>query len=143
MSIVVYFSSASGSREVKQRQSEIFQFLDSKKIIYRALDITQSSDVKDEMRRKVGNNTALPPQIFNGDKYCGVSLFTRSFSGSYTHRAEVMHWTYFAPVLHLSLSWVLSIVPVFSGMIPANNFCFVEHFLIITVNIFTTFLQFF
>uniref|UniRef100_A0A8B9L1I1 Zgc:153284 n=1 Tax=Astyanax mexicanus TaxID=7994 RepID=A0A8B9L1I1_ASTMX len=62
---------------VKQRQSEIFQFLDSKKIIYRALDITQSSDVKDEMRRKVGNNTALPPQIFNGDKYCGVSLFTR------------------------------------------------------------------
>ncbi|KAG9269789.1 SH3 domain-binding glutamic acid-rich-like protein 3 [Astyanax mexicanus] len=71
MSIVVYFSSASGSREVKQRQSEIFQFLDSKKIIYRALDITQSSDVKDEMRRKVGNNTALPPQIFNGDKYCG------------------------------------------------------------------------
>uniref|UniRef100_A0A8B9L1H0 Zgc:153284 n=1 Tax=Astyanax mexicanus TaxID=7994 RepID=A0A8B9L1H0_ASTMX len=72
-SICIFFT------HVKQRQSEIFQFLDSKKIIYRALDITQSSDVKDEMRRKVGNNTALPPQIFNGDKYCGVSLFTSAF----------------------------------------------------------------
>ncbi|XP_072553607.1 SH3 domain-binding glutamic acid-rich-like protein 3 [Salminus brasiliensis] len=71
MSVVVYFSSAGGSREMKQQQNEIFQFLDGKKIIYRAHDITQSPEVKDEMRRKVGNPSALPPQVFNGDKYCG------------------------------------------------------------------------
>ncbi|XP_036447489.1 SH3 domain-binding glutamic acid-rich-like protein 3 [Colossoma macropomum] len=71
MSIVVYFSSAGGSREVKRQQNEIFHFLDGKKIIYRTLDITQSSDLKDEMRKKVGNPLAMPPQVFNGDKYCG------------------------------------------------------------------------
>uniref|UniRef100_A0AAR2LLJ0 SH3 domain-binding glutamic acid-rich-like protein n=1 Tax=Pygocentrus nattereri TaxID=42514 RepID=A0AAR2LLJ0_PYGNA len=71
MSVVVYFSSAGGSREVKQQQNEIFQFLDAKKIIYRTLDITQSPDLKDEMRKKVGNPSAIPPQVFNGDKYCG------------------------------------------------------------------------
>ncbi|XP_077074413.1 SH3 domain-binding glutamic acid-rich-like protein 3 isoform X1 [Siphateles boraxobius] len=56
---------------VKQHQSEIFQFLDSKKIKYRTLDVTSSTDVKDEMRKKVGNPSAMPPQVFNGDKYCG------------------------------------------------------------------------
>ncbi|KAL6483083.1 hypothetical protein MHYP_G00079550 [Metynnis hypsauchen] len=71
MSIVVYFSSAGGSREVNKQQTAIFNFLDSKKFIYRALDITQSSDLKNEMRKKVGNPSALPPQVFNGDKYCG------------------------------------------------------------------------
>ncbi|XP_073679328.1 SH3 domain-binding glutamic acid-rich-like protein 3 [Garra rufa] len=71
MTITVYFSSASGSREVKQQQSEIFQFLDSKKLKYFALDITESTDRKEEMRKKVGNPSAMPPQVFNEDKYCG------------------------------------------------------------------------
>uniref|UniRef100_A0A6Q2Y8K2 Uncharacterized protein n=1 Tax=Esox lucius TaxID=8010 RepID=A0A6Q2Y8K2_ESOLU len=71
MSIVVYFSSISGSRELKQQQSQIFSFLDSKKIKYQAVDITQGPSGKEEMRKKAGNPTALPPQIFNGDKYCG------------------------------------------------------------------------
>lgn len=64
--------------QVKQHQSEIFQFLDSKKIKYRTLDITSSTDVKEEMRKKVGNPSAMPPQVFNGDKYCGVSLIVLS-----------------------------------------------------------------
>ncbi|XP_016085474.1 SH3 domain-binding glutamic acid-rich-like protein 3 [Sinocyclocheilus grahami] len=71
MSIKVYYSSVSGSREVKQHQSEIFHFLDSKKIKYFAVDITESTDLKEEMRKKVGNPSAMPPQVFNGDKYCG------------------------------------------------------------------------
>ncbi|XP_016359313.1 SH3 domain-binding glutamic acid-rich-like protein 3 [Sinocyclocheilus anshuiensis] len=71
MSITVYYSSVSGSREVKQHQSEIFQFLDSKKIKYFAVDIAESTDLKEEMRKKVGNPSAMPPQVFNGDKYCG------------------------------------------------------------------------
>ncbi|NP_001188132.1 uncharacterized protein LOC100528933 [Ictalurus punctatus] len=71
MSITVYFSSAGGSREVKQQQDAIFRFLDSKHIKYFAKDITQSPDLKDEMRQKAGNPKALPPQVFNGNKYCG------------------------------------------------------------------------
>ncbi|XP_063079513.1 SH3 domain-binding glutamic acid-rich-like protein 3 [Engraulis encrasicolus] len=71
MALIIYFSSVSGSRELKQHQSEIFQFLDAKKIQYKTLDITQDTSIKDEMRKKVGNPTAMPPQIFSGDTYCG------------------------------------------------------------------------
>ncbi|XP_030642215.1 SH3 domain-binding glutamic acid-rich-like protein 3 [Chanos chanos] len=71
MSLTIYFSSVSGSRELKQQQAEIFQFLEARNIQYNALDIAQSPDVKDEMRKKVGNPTAMPPQIFNKDTYCG------------------------------------------------------------------------
>lgn len=60
--------------QVKQHQSEILNFLDAKKIKYFAVDITGSGDLKEEMRKKVGNPSAMPPQVFNGDKYCGVSL---------------------------------------------------------------------
>ncbi|XP_062871388.1 SH3 domain-binding glutamic acid-rich-like protein 3 [Trichomycterus rosablanca] len=71
MSVTIYYSAATGSREVKQQQSEIFQYLDAKKIKYFVKDITQSPEIKTEMRTKVGNPSAMPPQIFNGDKYCG------------------------------------------------------------------------
>lgn len=60
--------------KVKQQQSEIFQFLDSKKMKYFAVDISQNQEKKDEMRKKAGNPSAMPPQVFNGDKYCGVSV---------------------------------------------------------------------
>ncbi len=60
--------------QVKQHQSEILHFLDAKKIKYFTVDIAVSVDVKEEMRKKVGNPSAMPPQVFNGDKYCGVSL---------------------------------------------------------------------
>ncbi|XP_031437200.1 SH3 domain-binding glutamic acid-rich-like protein 3 [Clupea harengus] len=71
MAIIIYFTSVSGSRELKQQQTEIFQFLDAKKIQYKAVDIAQDSSVKEEMRSRVGNPTAMPPQLFNGDTYCG------------------------------------------------------------------------
>ncbi|XP_028825199.1 SH3 domain-binding glutamic acid-rich-like protein 3 [Denticeps clupeoides] len=71
MSVTVYFSSVSGSREMKQQQSEIFQFLDSKKMKYQAVDISQNAELKEQMRKQVGRPNAMPPQVFNGDKYCG------------------------------------------------------------------------
>lgn len=71
MTILVYYTSVSGSRELKMQQSKIFSYLDSKKIPYKTLDISQNTETKDEMRKKTGNPTALPPQIFNGDTYCG------------------------------------------------------------------------
>ena len=49
--------------------------LDSMKIPYEQLDITQSDhDHKAEMRRIAGNPSAMAPQICNGEIYCGVSL---------------------------------------------------------------------
>ncbi|KAK3519350.1 hypothetical protein QTP70_024779 [Hemibagrus guttatus] len=71
MTITIYMSSASGSREIKKQQEAIFQFLDSKNIKYFAKDITQDPQVKAEMREKAGNPKALPPQVFNGSQYCG------------------------------------------------------------------------
>lgn len=60
--------------QIKKTQQKIFDILDSKKINYDALDISQEVKVKDLMRELAGDPTALPPQIFNGNNYCGVSL---------------------------------------------------------------------
>ena len=49
--------------------------LSSKKIEFEVVDITSSTDVKDKMRKIVGDPKALPPQICNGDQYCGVNMF--------------------------------------------------------------------
>lgn len=46
--------------------------LDSKKIPYEKLDIAASTACKDKMREISGDPKALPPQISNGDTYCGV-----------------------------------------------------------------------
>lgn len=48
--------------------------LSSKKIKYRAVDITQNPEDKDLMRKIANNPTALPPQIANESTYCGVSV---------------------------------------------------------------------
>ncbi|XP_071772293.1 SH3 domain-binding glutamic acid-rich-like protein 3 [Centroberyx gerrardi] len=71
MSLIVFYSSVGGSLEMKKHQQKIFLILDSKKIPYKAVDIAQSGEDKEEMRRKAGNPKALPPQICNGDTYCG------------------------------------------------------------------------
>ncbi|KAK9531643.1 hypothetical protein VZT92_011054 [Zoarces viviparus] len=71
MSIKVYYTSVSCSKEMKKQQQQIFDVLSSKKIKYEPVDIAQDSTVKDLMRKLVGDETALPPQIFNGDNYCG------------------------------------------------------------------------
>ena len=39
------------------------------------IDVAASEDDKKKMRDLSGNPSAIPPQIFNGDTYCGVSLF--------------------------------------------------------------------
>lgn len=59
--------------------------LDSKKIPYTPVDICQDSKDKDLMRKIAGDPKALPPQICNGDVYCGVSLTQCS------HRLIIRH----------------------------------------------------
>lgn len=71
MTVIVFFTSVSGSLEMKKRQERIFSVLSSKKILFEVVDISQNSEDKDLMRKRAGNPTALPPQICNGDVYCG------------------------------------------------------------------------
>ena len=47
--------------------------LDSKKIEYEKHDVSASEEIKKKMRKIAGNDKALPPQLCNGDTYCGVS----------------------------------------------------------------------
>ena len=47
--------------------------LDAKKIEYKSVDVAASEDAKKKMRAIAGDPKALPPQIANGDAYCGVS----------------------------------------------------------------------
>lgn len=35
------------------------------------MDISQDNALREEMRAKAGNPKAIPPQIVNGDQYCG------------------------------------------------------------------------
>ncbi len=58
--------------QVKSQQAEVMRILESKSIKYELIDISVGGAVRDEMRSKSGNPTAIPPQIFNEDQYCGV-----------------------------------------------------------------------
>ena len=37
------------------------------------IDVAADEDAKKKMRDIIGDEKAVPPQIFNGDTYCGVS----------------------------------------------------------------------
>lgn len=50
------------------------RILDGKNIKYELVDISQDNALREEMRAKAGNPKAIPPQIVNGDQYCGVRL---------------------------------------------------------------------
>ncbi|KAJ7991405.1 hypothetical protein DPEC_G00283500 [Dallia pectoralis] len=71
MGIKLYYTTVTASREVKSQQAEVIRILESKSIQYELIDISVGGDVRDEMRSKAGNPTAVPPQLFNDDQYCG------------------------------------------------------------------------
>uniref|UniRef100_A0A4W4EZK3 SH3 domain-binding glutamic acid-rich-like protein 3 n=1 Tax=Electrophorus electricus TaxID=8005 RepID=A0A4W4EZK3_ELEEL len=56
---------------VKSQQAEVMRILESKNIHFELIDISVGGALRDEMRTKSGNPTAVPPQIFNEDQYCG------------------------------------------------------------------------
>lgn len=60
--------------QIKSQQSEVTRILDGKNIKYELVDISQDNALREEMRAKAGNPKAIPPQIVNGDQYCGVRL---------------------------------------------------------------------
>ena len=53
--------------------------LSSKKFEFEEVDISSSEDDKARMRDICKDPKALPPQITNGDQYCGVSYLTLIF----------------------------------------------------------------
>ena len=62
----------SGNLQIKKDQQKIQMVLESKKFEFENIDVAASEEAKQEMRRLSGKPKALPPQIFNGDTYCGV-----------------------------------------------------------------------
>ncbi|XP_072303859.1 SH3 domain-binding glutamic acid-rich-like protein 3 [Eucyclogobius newberryi] len=71
MGVKVYYTTVTASRSVKSQQNDVTRILDSKGIQYELIDISQGGDLRDEMRNKAGDPSAVPPQLFNEDQYCG------------------------------------------------------------------------
>ena len=71
MAVTLYLSTVSSNLETKKHQQKIQTVLDSKKIKYDIVDISSNDDAKTKMRAIADNPSALPPQISNGDQYCG------------------------------------------------------------------------
>jgi len=81
--VKIYVSSLSGNKEVKKRQQRVLMILDSKGIPYTAIDITEPNQEKEKDFMQANSTEKgitvsdqnprhpLPPQIFNGQSYCG------------------------------------------------------------------------
>ncbi|XP_022379997.1 SH3 domain-binding glutamic acid-rich-like protein 3 [Enhydra lutris kenyoni] len=67
-SIKVYYTSVSGSREVKQRQEEVTGILDIYQIKYELIDISVSLKVLQEMRMKVSTCGIRDLEMFHKAK---------------------------------------------------------------------------
>lgn len=73
MVITVYISGISGNKEVKKRQQRVQMILESKNVEYEAIDIAEPDRQaeRDRVKNCGANQPSLPPQIFNGEEYCG------------------------------------------------------------------------
>ncbi|EDO47143.1 predicted protein [Nematostella vectensis] len=72
--ITVYISRQSANNQMKKQQNWIDMVLKSvTDIEVEVVDISVDPELKDKMRALMNDETALPPQIFNGEQYCGAS----------------------------------------------------------------------
>eukprot|EP00092_Neocalanus_flemingeri_P104981 GFUD01134508.1.p1 GENE.GFUD01134508.1~~GFUD01134508.1.p1 ORF type:complete len:195 (+),score=75.53 GFUD01134508.1:70-585(+) len=75
--IKIFISGNSGSKEISNAQHRITMILKSLGIVMEVVDISApgTEEQRDFMRagakKKEGQRFALPPQLFNGEKYCG------------------------------------------------------------------------
>lgn len=66
--------------QIKKKQQDVVGFLEALKVDYTQLDIACNEDNRMWMRQNVpeekkpANGIPLPPQIFNEESYCGVSV---------------------------------------------------------------------
>merc|ERR1712033_145141 len=75
--IMMFISGNSGSKEITNRQHRILMILKSLGIAIKQVDISapgmdeQRDFMRASAKKKEGQRFVLPPQIFNGEKYCG------------------------------------------------------------------------
>ncbi|XP_063813279.1 SH3 domain-binding glutamic acid-rich-like protein 3 isoform X2 [Pseudophryne corroboree] len=86
MALTLYMTLVTSSREIQSHQNEIIRILDTNKIQYERVDISVDKGLLEDMRKKAGNPTALPPLLFRGDKYIGVQhQVSQCFSERYVN----------------------------------------------------------
>ncbi|XP_059886431.1 SH3 domain-binding glutamic acid-rich-like protein 2 [Delphinus delphis] len=77
MVIRVFIASSSGFVAIKKKQQDVVRFLEANKIEFEEVDITMSEEQRQWMykniplEKKPAQGNPLPPQIFNGNRYCG------------------------------------------------------------------------
>ncbi|XP_074093482.1 SH3 domain-binding glutamic acid-rich-like protein 2 isoform X3 [Macrotis lagotis] len=77
MVIRVFIASSSGFVAIKKKQQDVVRFLEANKIEFEEVDITMSEEQRQWMyknippEKKPAQGNPTPPQIFNGDRYCG------------------------------------------------------------------------
>uniref|UniRef100_A0A8C2UNL6 SH3 domain-binding glutamic acid-rich-like protein n=1 Tax=Chinchilla lanigera TaxID=34839 RepID=A0A8C2UNL6_CHILA len=65
------------SLTIKKKQQDVVRFLEANKIEFEEVDITMSEEQRQWMyknippEKKPAQGNPLPPQIFNGNQYCG------------------------------------------------------------------------
>eukprot|EP00092_Neocalanus_flemingeri_P104982 GFUD01134509.1.p1 GENE.GFUD01134509.1~~GFUD01134509.1.p1 ORF type:complete len:154 (+),score=70.68 GFUD01134509.1:127-588(+) len=75
--IKIFISGNSGSKEISNGQNRIIMILKSLGIAMELVDISapgmeeQRDIMRASAKKKEGQRFALPPQLFNGEKYCG------------------------------------------------------------------------
>jgi len=63
--------------QIRRKQVNLLQVLEIKRIAFVKRDIAVNEEDKREFRRRmrsVNNAAAMPPQIFQENRYCGVSI---------------------------------------------------------------------
>lgn len=75
--IMVYMTSVSSRLQITKQQRAILDFLDARGINYRPIDMCANTKARGQMLEKLPEEskeegkTILPPQVFNGEDYCG------------------------------------------------------------------------
>uniref|UniRef100_A0A0B6Y272 Glutaredoxin domain-containing protein n=1 Tax=Arion vulgaris TaxID=1028688 RepID=A0A0B6Y272_9EUPU len=69
--VTVYISNLTSNSETRKQQTRIQDVLSGAKIDFITVDVSANKEDLVKMRDIVGKDTALAPQITNGDVYCG------------------------------------------------------------------------
>jgi len=75
--ICVYMTSVSSKLQISKQQRAILDFLDARGIDYRPVDMCANLKARGQMLEKLPEDSKpegkqiLPPQVFNGEDYCG------------------------------------------------------------------------
>ena len=78
------------SPQLHTQQNHIETVLRAKQLDFQIIDIATDAGKKDEMREKMGDETAVAPQIFNGDQYCGVGVATNRADYKYSNFDDLL-----------------------------------------------------